>query len=146
VTAARAALAWMLAAAWPAVAQVVPFTVAGDAIEAPLGGLRGDAVRGAAVVKNRESANCLICHAIPDPRESFMGEVGPPLAGVGARLTPGQIRLRLVDPTRVNPTAIMPAYHRVDGLVNVDPRFRGRPVLSAQEIEDVVAWLVALAE
>jgi sulfur-oxidizing protein SoxX len=97
-------------------------------------------------VKNRESANCLICHAIPDPREPFMGEVGPPLAGVGSRLNPGQIRLRLVDPTMVNAGAIMPAYHRVDGLVNVDARFRGRPVLGAQEIEDVVAYLLTLRE
>ncbi len=75
-----------------------------------------------------------------------MGEVGPPLAGVGARLSPGQIRLRLVDPTRVNPAAAMPAYHRVDGLAKVDPRWRGRPVLSAQEIEDVVAYLATLGD
>lgn len=75
-----------------------------------------------------------------------MGEVGPPLAGVGSRLTPGQIRLRLIDPTLVNPAAAMPAYHRVDGLASVDERYRGRPVLSAQEIEDVVAYLSALKE
>jgi sulfur-oxidizing protein SoxX len=142
----RAALAALLLAAGPAVAQVASFEVSGDAIAAPLGGLVGDAARGAAVVRNRESANCLICHAIPDPREPFMGEVGPPLAGVGSRLDAGQIRLRLVDPTRINPGAIMPAYHRVDGLVNVDPRFRGRPVLGAQEIEDVVAYLLTLRE
>jgi len=75
-----------------------------------------------------------------------MGEVGPPLAGVGSRLTPGQIRLRLVDPTLLNPAAAMPAYHRVDGLAYVDQRYRGRPVLSAQEIEDVVAYLAALKD
>jgi sulfur-oxidizing protein SoxX len=143
---APAALAALLLAAWPAVAQVAPFAVAEDAIVAPLAGLSGDAARGAAVVRNRESANCLICHAIPDPREPFMGEVGPPLAGVGSRLSAGQIRLRLVDPTMVNPGAVMPAYHRVAGLVNVDPRFRGRPVLTAQEIEDVVAYLLTLRE
>ncbi len=142
----RAALAALLLAAGPAASQVAPFAVSGDAITAPLGGLVGDPARGAAVVRNRETANCLICHAIPDPREAFMGEVGPPLAGVGARLDAGQIRLRLVDPTRINPGAIMPAYHRVDGLVNVDPRFRGRPVLGAQEIEDVVAYLLTLRE
>jgi sulfur-oxidizing protein SoxX len=142
----RAALAALLLAAGPAASQVAPFEVSGDAITAPLAGLVGDAARGAAVVRNRETANCLICHAIPDPREPFMGEVGPPLAGVGSRLDAGQIRLRLVDPTRINPGAIMPAYHRIDGLVNVDPRFRGRPVLGAQEIEDVVAWLLTLRE
>ncbi len=138
-------LALLLAAA-PAAGQVVAFVVTGDAIEAPLGNLAGDARRGAAVVKNRETANCLICHAIPDPGEPFMGEVGPPLAGVGSRLSPGQIRLRVVDPTRVNPAAAMPAYHRTEGLANVDPRWRGRPVLSAQEVEDVVAFLATLTE
>lgn len=140
-----ALLAILLAAA-PAAGQVAPFAVTGDAIEAPLEGRVGDAARGRAVVRNRETANCLICHAIPDPAEPFMGEVGPPLAGIGARLSPGQIRLRLVDPTRVNPAAAMPAYHRVDGLTAVDPRWRGRPVLSAQEIEDVVAYLATLGD
>ncbi|WP_198369088.1 sulfur oxidation c-type cytochrome SoxX [Roseomonas rosulenta] len=139
-------LALLLAAASPAAGQVAGFVVRGDAIEAPLAGLVGDAARGEAVVKNRETANCLICHSIPDPREPFMGEIGPPLAGVGGRLSPGQIRLRLVDPTRVNPGAIMPAYHRTHDLLRVDPRFAGRPVLGAQEIEDVVAWLVTLRE
>ncbi|WP_270936792.1 sulfur oxidation c-type cytochrome SoxX [Falsiroseomonas oryzae] len=135
-----------LCAAWPAAGQVAPFVVTDDAIAAPLLGLAGDRARGAAVVRNRETANCLICHAIPDPRERFMGDVGPPLAGVGSRLTPGQIRLRVVDPTLVNPASVMPAYHRVAGLVNVDARYSGRPVLTAQEIEDVVAYLSGLEE
>jgi sulfur-oxidizing protein SoxX len=141
-----AVLVAVLAGAVPAAGQVAAFVVRGDAIEAPLAGLVGNAARGETIVKNRETANCLICHSIPDPREAFMGEIGPPLAGVGARLTPGRIRLRLVDPTRVNPGAIMPAYHRTDGLLRVDPRFAGRPVLTAQEIEDVVAWLSTLRE
>jgi L-cysteine S-thiosulfotransferase len=127
-------------------AQVAPFTAVEDAIAAPLLGLAGDAARGALVVRNRESANCLICHSIPDPSERFMGEVGPPLAGVGARLTEGQMRLRLVDPTRLNPDAVMPAYHRIHGLTRVDARFAGRPVLGAQEIEDLVAYLATLKE
>lgn len=145
--------AWLLAAllvARPAAGALLPFTLAGDAIEAPLAGLAGDAARGEAVVRNRETANCLICHSIPasisGARERFMGDVGPPLAGVGSRLTPGQLRLRLVDATQVNPEAIMPAYYRLDGLLRVDPRYRGRPVLSAQEIEDVVAYLTGLRE
>lgn len=140
-----AALLLALAAA-PAAAQVAPFVVAGDAVEAPLDGLAGDAGRGARIVRNRETANCLICHTIPDPRETFMGEVGPPLAGVALRLTPRQIRLRLIDPTRINREAVMPAYHRTADLLRVDPRFEGRPVLTAQEIEDVVAYLATLKE
>lgn len=146
MTARGAALLAILLAVAPAAGQVAPFEVTGDAIEAPLAGGAGDPARGAAVVRNRETANCLICHSIPDPSEPFMGEVGPPLAGVGARLSPGQIRLRVVDPTRVNPAAAMPAYHRAEGLVNVDPRWHGRPVLSAREIEDVVAYLATLKE
>lgn len=122
------------------------YRVEGDAIDAPLAGLRGDALRGAAAIRNREAGNCLICHAVPDPRERFQGEVGPPLAGVGLRLTPGQIRLRLVDPTLVNPDAVMPSYHRLHGLTNVDPRHAGAPVLGAQEIEDLVAYLSGLKE
>ncbi len=122
----------------------MPFVVQGDAIEAPLAGLLGDAARGGAVVRNRESANCLICHSIPDARERFMGDVGPPLEGVGSRLSQGQIRLRVVDPTLLHPASVMPAYHRVEGFTRVDPRFRGRPVLTAQEVEDVVAYLATL--
>jgi L-cysteine S-thiosulfotransferase len=125
---------------------VAPFSVAGDAILAPLTAEPGDAARGGRILRNRETANCLICHAIPDPREPFMGEVGPPLAGVGARLSAAQLRLRVVDPTLLNPEAVMPSYHRVEGLVRVDPRFAGRPVLSAQEIEDVVAYLATLRQ
>ncbi len=127
-----------------AAAQTVPFVVRDDAIEAPLAGLVGDAARGSVVVRNRETANCLICHAIPDARERFMGDVGPSLEGVGSRLSQGQIRLRVVDPTLLNEASVMPAYHRVARLVRVDARFRGQPVLNAQEVEDVVAYLATL--
>ncbi len=144
---ARAAALAVCLAASPAAGQTVaPFAVTGDAVDSPLAGLSGDASRGARIVRNRETANCLICHTIPDASEPFMGEIGPPLAGAGLRLTPGQIRLRLIDPTLVNAGAIMPAYHRVADLVNVEERHRGRPVLSAQEIEDLVAYLSGLKE
>ena len=145
----RAALALLLLATPASLsigAEVARFTVTGDAIEAPLTASPASATRGEAIVKNQETANCLICHAIPDARERFMGDVGPALAGVGTRLSPGQIRLRLVDPTRLNPEAIMPAYHRTEGLRHVDARYLGRPVLSAMEIEDVVAYLAGLKE
>ncbi len=142
----RLALALALLASPLAAEGVAPFTVTGDAILAPLAGQGGVASRGEAIVRNRETANCLICHAIPGLGERFMGDIGPTLAGVGARLSPGQLRLRLVDPTIVNAAAIMPAYHRTTGFTNVDPRFAGRPVLDAREIEDVVAYLATLQE
>lgn len=139
-------VALLLLAATAVASGVAPFVVAGDAIEAPLGGHAGNPARGEAVVRNREGANCLICHAIPGTAERFMGDIGPSLAGVADRLSPGQVRLRLVDPTMLNPNAVMPAYHRTEGLVRVEPRFAGRPVLGAQEIEDVVAYLATLKE
>jgi L-cysteine S-thiosulfotransferase len=87
---------------------------------------------------------CLLCHNGPFPEERFQGDLAPDLTGVGARLSPGQIRLRIVDPGRVNPQTIMPAYFRTDGLTRVAPAFRGKPVLTAEEIEHVVAFLVTL--
>jgi L-cysteine S-thiosulfotransferase len=120
------------------------FTVTGDAVAAALGGHIGDAQRGERLVRDRERGNCLICHQIPMPEERFQGDLGPPLAGVGSRLTRGQLRLRLIDQTRINPDTIMPAYYRTDGLIRVAPRYLGKPALTAPEIEDVIAWLATL--
>jgi L-cysteine S-thiosulfotransferase len=139
-------IAAALAASAAVLAGETPYEVTGDAILEPLAGFTGDARRGEAVVRNRETGNCLICHAIPVAAERFQGDLAPSLAGVGLRLTPAQIRLRIVDPTRLNSLAVMPAYHRTHGLVNVDARFSGRPVLSAQDIEDVVTYLSGLKE
>lgn len=90
----------------------------------------------------RDAGHCVLCHAAPEIPTA--GNIGPSLAGVGARLTPGQIRLRIVDITRVNPRAAMPTFHRVDGLERVAPEFRGRPALTGQQVEDLVAWLSTL--
>ena len=124
----------------------VPFDVAGDAVPAPLAGLQGDAGRGAAIVRDRRRGNCLICHRLPFADEPFQGDIGPDLTGVAARLDAGQIRLRLIDQSRLDPETVMPPYFRVDGLADVAPEFAGRPVLSAQEIEDVVAYLTTLRD
>jgi sulfur-oxidizing protein SoxX len=126
--------------------QLAPFDVRGDAIEAPLGGLVGDAARGRLIVKDRTIGNCLICHAAPEPDELFMGDVAPPLQGTGSRLTRGQIRLRIVDQSVINPSTVMPPYYRVQGLRNVGPRWRGQPGLTAQQVEDVVAYLATLKD
>jgi sulfur-oxidizing protein SoxX len=123
---------------------LVPYRVVGDAIPDPLGGLGGDGGRGRAIVLDRAVGNCLICHQVPIPTEPFQGDIGPDLAGVGSRLTAGQLRLRLVDQSRLNPETIMPPYYRVDGLVRVARPFAGAPVLTAQDIEDVVRWLETL--
>lgn len=117
---------------------------AGDGIDAPLEGARGDPARGRAIVADRHVGLCLLCHPAPIPEERFQGDLAPDLAGVGARLSEGELRQRLVDPSRTNPDTIMPAYYRTQGLVRVAPSLRGRPVLTAQQIEDVVAWLATL--
>jgi L-cysteine S-thiosulfotransferase len=125
---------------------LVPFDITGDAVAVPLGGHVGDALRGERLVRDRERGNCLICHSVPVTAERFQGDLGPPLAGVGNRLTLGQLRLRLIDQTRINPETIMPAYYRTEGLIRVAPRYQGKPALTAAEIEDVIAWLATLKE
>lgn len=138
-----AALAAALAvAASPGLAG--DYAVLGDAIPARLEGARGDAVRGRGIVLDRYVGLCLLCHSGPFPEERFQGEIARDLRGTAARLTEGQIRLRIVDSGRVNAGSIMPAYYRTEGLTRVAPAFRGKPVLSAQQIEDVVAFLMTL--
>jgi sulfur-oxidizing protein SoxX len=125
-------------------AALEAYEVVTDAIPLPLGSLFGDVRRGEAVVRDRERGNCLICHRGADPSEPFQGTIGPPLTGVGLRLDAGQIRLRLVDASRLNPQTVMPPYFRTEDLHDVAAQYRGKPALSAQEIEDVVAYLATL--
>ena len=111
-----------------------------------LTGKPGDAVRGRAIVANRSVGLCLLCHSGPIPEERFQGNLAPNLAGAGSRATPDQLRLRLVDPARLNPDTIMPAYYRVDGLTRVARTFQGKTLLTADQIEDVVAYLASLRD
>jgi L-cysteine S-thiosulfotransferase len=109
----------------------------------PLTGSRGDPERGRALVANRQASLCLLCHSGPFPEERFQGDLAPDLRSA-ARLSEGEIRQRLVDPAKFNPQTIMPAYYRTEGLNRVAPSFRGKTVLSAEQIEDIVAWLDSL--
>jgi len=117
-----------------------------DAMPESLTGAKGDPARGRAIVTNRQVGLCLLCHSGPFPEERFQGNLAPDLGGAGLRWSEGQLRLRMVDPGRINPTTIMPAYHRTDGLVRVAPAYRGKPILSPAQIEDVVAFLATLRE
>ncbi len=119
--------------------------VVGDAIPASLTGAPGNAARGRALVVERTST-CILCHNGPFPEQKFQGDLAPNLAGVGSRWSAGQLRLRLVDASRLNATTIMPSYYRVDGLDRVGPAWRGKPILSAEQIEDIVAYLVTLRD
>jgi sulfur-oxidizing protein SoxX len=123
-----------------------PYTVVGNEIPQPLTGTRGDAVRGRSIVGNRQVGLCLLCHSGPFPEERFQGTLAPDLNGAGSRWTEGQLRLRIVDSSRLYPDTMMPSYYRVDGLNRVAPAFAGKPVLTAEQIEDVVAYLVTLRD
>jgi sulfur-oxidizing protein SoxX len=122
----------------------VRLDVVGDAIPRALTSEPGDAARGRSIVVNRDAGACTLCHAVPG--ETSFGNIAPALAGVGARLSLAQLRLRVADSTRVNPESPMPAYYRTEGLNQVAAPFRGKPLLSAQQVEDVVAWLATLKE
>ena len=126
--------------------QLRPYIVVGDAIPQSLTGAKGDVERGRSIVANRQVGLCLLCHSGPFPEEKFQGTLAPDLKGSGARWSEGQLRLRVVDASRLNPNTIMPPYYRVDGLMRVAPAFRGKPVLTAEQIEDVVAYLATLRE
>ncbi len=137
-------VAW---AAPPLAAQGLhAYAVEGDAISASLTGRPGDPKKGRAVVGNRQIGLCLLCHTGPFPEERFQGSLAPELSGAGSRWSEGQLRLRIADATRVNPATIMPAYFRTDGLTRVARSFAGKPILSAEQIEDVVAYLTTLKD
>ncbi|MFM7305026.1 MAG: sulfur oxidation c-type cytochrome SoxX [Alphaproteobacteria bacterium] len=118
--------------------------MAGDAVVQSLTGSAGDPARGRAIIADRQKGFCLLCHGGPFPEEPLQGNLAPSLAGAGSRWNEGQLRLRLMDNKRVNPESIMPAYHRIEGLTRVGANWRERPILSAAEIEDVLAFLMGL--
>ena len=139
-------LATMIAQAALAQPAIVSYRVTNNAIEAPLTPIPGDPVRGKKTALSRDAGNCQLCHAVPESGLPLMGNIGSSLAGAGARFTAGQFRLRLADAARLNPETVMPSYYRVEGLHDVAAAWRGKPILSAQQIEDVVAYLVSLKE
>jgi L-cysteine S-thiosulfotransferase len=141
---------WLVAAtfALPCAAsaqRLRAYVVAGDAIPESLTGMPGDAAQGRALVVDRTST-CILCHSGPFPEQKFQGDLAPSLAGAGSRWSEGQLRLRLVDASSLNPATIMPSYYRVEGLVRVGQAWRGKPILSAEQIEDIVVYLASLRE
>ncbi|WP_316183527.1 sulfur oxidation c-type cytochrome SoxX [Bradyrhizobium sp. SZCCHNRI1009] len=124
---------------------LAPYTIVGDGISSSLTGQSGDAARGRALVLAR-SSTCILCHSGPFPEARFQGDLAPSLAGAGSRSTMPQLRLRLVDASRLNPATIMPSYYRIDGLTRVGSAWRDKPILSAEQIEDIVAYLATLRE
>jgi L-cysteine S-thiosulfotransferase len=143
------ATALMIAAfAYGALAEdsLRPYMVVGNAIPKSLTGMKGDPEHGRAIVVNRQVGLCLLCHSGPFPEEKFQGTLAPDLKGAGSRATEGRLRLRIVDAGRLKADTIMPPYYRVEGLNRVAPAFQGKPVLTAEQIEDVVAYLATLRD
>jgi sulfur-oxidizing protein SoxX len=124
---------------------LAPHKVVGDGIPAPLTGVPGDATRGRALVLDRAST-CILCHSGPFPEVRFQGDLAPSLAGAGSRWSESQLRLRLVDAARFNPETIMPSYYRLDGLNRVGRNWQDKTILTAIQIEDIVAYLATLRD
>jgi sulfur-oxidizing protein SoxX len=125
-------------------AALLSLVVVGDGIPAPLTTTPGDAQRGRAIVASRQQGLCLLCHSGPFPEERFQGNLAPSLAGAGSRWTAAQLRLRIADSRRLNPDSFMPAFHATTGRTREAPAYAGQPVLDAQQVEDVVAFLQTL--
>ena len=126
-----------------ALAVLTAQAVAQESMPASLTGAKGDPARGRAIVADRQVGLCLLCHSGPFPEERFQGDLAPDLRSA-ARLSEGEIRLRIVDSARVNPQSLMPAYYRSEGLARVAPAYRGKTIFTAEQVEDVVAYLMTL--
>lgn len=126
-------------------AEMVPYQIDdGSSIAKSLTGVPGDAKEGRKIAINRKQGNCLACHKLPIPEQAFHGEVGPDLGDVAKNLSEGEIRLRIVNSKAINPESFMPAFYRNDGFVRVLKKFQGKTILSAQQVEDLVAYLLTL--
>ncbi len=124
--------------------KMVKFMIKDDAIAKSLTGKAGNAANGRKLAINRKKGNCLACHVMPIPEQPYHGNVGPSLMGVASRLSEGEVRLRLVNPKMLNPNTMMPAFYRKDGFTRVMKKFKGKTMLSASDIEDLVAYTMTL--
>lgn len=141
------AIVSMAAPANVAANELVKFKIVnGSSIPDSLTGKAGDPVMGRKTAINRKKGNCLACHALPAPEQPYHGEVGPDLNEVAGRLSEGEIRLRIVNPKYSNPATIMPAFYKTEGLHMVQKKWQGKPMLTAEEVEDIVAYLMTLKE
>ena len=115
------------------------------AVEESLTGVAGDPVAGRDVFANRKLGNCLACHMNEDwSEQSFHGEVGPPMDGVAERWSAAELRGIVANSKEMFPNTIMPSFYRDAGYTRTLEKFEGKTILSAQQVEDVVAYLQTL--
>ena len=139
------AVVFFAAAAFSAQAgELVTYKIVDETIPQSLTGKAGDPVKGRKTTINRKKGNCLGCHVMPIPEQADHGEVGPPLNGVGSRLSAAEMRLRIVNSKMINPDTIMPAFYHIDGFHRVQEKWKGKTIISAQDVEDIIAYLVTL--
>ena len=123
----------------------INYIIKDDSILNSLNGLTGDPYKGRELVRDRNKGNCLACHQLPIPEDAFHGTIGPSLHKISLRLTEAQIRLRVTDMKQINPFSIMPGYYRSpDKITRISPSYENCTILSAQEVEDIVSYLVTL--
>lgn len=145
---------WLMALGWlvgggivadvTTAAPMVPYRVVDDGIPIALTEQSGDVARGRDIAANRQIGMCPLCHQVPSGTDRFQGDIATNLAGTGSRWTVAQLRLRIVDSRRVNADSVMPSYYKLNGLTRVGTNWRDKPILDAQRVEDVVAWLASL--
>lgn len=126
--------------------DLVAFQIVDGGIPIPLTDEPGNRFRGELVARDPTKASCLICHRMPIPDEPDPGDIGPDLAGIGARYTAAELRLRIVNPKILNPATVMPAYYSLQNLNRVEAQYAGQTIYTAQEVEDVVAFLLTLTD
>lgn len=134
----------VLGTAQTASAEATRYEIIGGGIPKSLTGKPGDAKAGRKIAYGRKAGNCLACHKMPIPEQQFHGEIGPDLAGSGSRFTASEMRLRIVNPKVINPATFMPAFYRNTGLHRVQKKWKGKTILKAQQVEDLVAYLMTL--
>lgn len=145
-----------VAAAAPAFSETAPTDVVfvDGAIEASLTGVPGDPEAGAKVMRTAALGNCVACHqldAMPDM--DFQGDIGPQLDGAAERWSEGQLRGIVANAKMTFDETFMPAFYKTEGFVRPGAAYSGKapegalpPIMSAQQIEDVVAYLLTLKE
>ncbi len=124
----------------------VPFT--DDGVTVSLTGMPGNAEAGASVFKDRKLGNCLACHANQAmSKELFHGDVGPALDGVADRWSEAELRAIVTDSKKgLSEDTVMPGFYSLNLGAHVADDFKDKTILSAQQVEDVVAYLSTLKE